>query len=155
MNVKPPRLGELIAGVAGLVLLVSLFFGWYGALSAWEAFAVADVVLIVAAVAGLALLVIESTQRTPAVAVAWAALTFIVTLVALAMVAYRVLDAPGAAEGLATRPFAFVGLAATAAVVAGALLSMRDDRVHPEGGATSPPDTVRLPHPQGAGEARP
>lgn len=167
MNVKLPRIGEVIAGVAGVVLLASLFLPWYEggadacvqvvgascppALTAWEAFAVIDVALLGAALTGLALAAIESTQRTPAVAVAWAAVTFLVALVALALVAFRIVDVPSSAEGLALRPGALVGVAAAAALVLGALVSMRDDRVHAAGGSTVTPEVVRLPPP--AGEA--
>ncbi len=156
MNVKPPRLGEVIAGAAGLVLLASLFLPWYGSdeasLTGWQSFAVLDLVLVIVAATGLALPALEATQRTPAVAVAWSAVTFLVAVVALAVVGYRMLDLPSSAQGLALRPGALVGVAGAAALVLGALLSMRDDRVHAGGGSTGTPDVVRLPPP--TGEAR-
>lgn len=143
MRVKPPRLGEILAGAFGALLLVSLFLPWYGKEAgyciqvagascppetvpdtAWEAFAVLDLAVLGLALAALGLLVSQTTQRTPAIPVAWGALTVPLGLVVTVWVLVRTLSPPG--EGLDPL-FAFMGLVASAGVTVGALLSIRDE----------------------------
>jgi hypothetical protein len=143
MRLKPPRVGEIVAGAAGAVLLVSLFLPWFRATAvgacppgsgcpgggnvdeiAFEAFAVLDVLLVVLALAGMGLLAAELVAKTPAVAVAWAALTALLGIVTTLWVLVAVLAPPGSGfEPL----FALLGLAAAAGVTVGTFLSMRDE----------------------------
>lgn len=137
MRLKPPRVGEIIAGAAGAVLALTLFLPWYGSTgpraggpgaegdeTGFEAFAVLDVLLVILALAGIGLLAAEIVTRAPAVPVAWAALTALLGLAATVWVLVAVLAPPGSgAEPL----FALLGLAATAGVTVGAFLSMRDE----------------------------
>lgn len=173
MDLKAPRLGEIVAGASGAALLVSLFLPWYGTDAAgcpappapcppteatgFEALGALDVLLVVAAFAGIALLILEVTQPTPAIPVAWAAVTTLVALVAAVWALYRTLDPPAAAETLDPR-FAYLGLLASVGVVAGASMSMRDEGfgVRPgpgieatlEGGAPQRgPDPLPVPSP--------
>lgn len=140
---KPPRLGEIVAGASGALLLGSLFLPWYreksdscpgpggsgcpdpaAAGTAWQAFSVLDLFLLVAALAGIGLLVAQMTQRTPAIPVAWAALTTPVGTAAAVWTLVRTLDPPSAqVEPL----FALLGLAAAAGIAIGCCLSMRDE----------------------------
>ena len=143
MRLKPPRVGEIVAGAAGAVLLVSLFLPWFRAEAsgacppgsgcpgggsvdeiAFEAFVVLDLLLVALALAGLGLLVAEMVTPTPAIPVAWAALTGLLGLVTTVWVLVTVLAPPGTGfEPL----FALLGLAASAGVTIGAFLSMRDE----------------------------
>lgn len=138
MRLKPPRVAEILAAAFGLLLLVSLFLPWYGRPvqciqapcpplkeNAFEAFAVLDVYLLIVGLAAIGLLVVEMTQRTPAVAVAWAAIGTPLAVVATALVLWRALSPPGAEE--AERLFVLLGLAATAGVASAFALSMRNE----------------------------
>ena len=141
MDLRRPRIGEWITGVAGASLLVSLFLPWYrsnlepGAqtasqpkkLSAWEAFTVVDLLLATAAAMGVALLVITAVQRTAPVSIALAALTALVGTIALGLFLFRLASAPGG-EGTERELGLAVGGAAVLAVAGGAWLSMRDER---------------------------
>ncbi len=178
LSLKPPRLGEILAGVSGAILLISLFLPWYreksgtcpaardgdcpdpaSAGSGWEAFSVLDVFLLVAALAAIGLLALELTQRTPAIPIAWAAMTTPVGLAATVWVLVRTLDPP---DPRVEPLFALLGLVAAAGVTAGCVLSMRDEgfglRPKPgidatRGGSTDDggPEPIRVPNP--AGEA--
>jgi hypothetical protein len=175
---KPPRLGEILAGASGTVLLVSLFLPWYrekseicppagggdcpdpqSAGSAWAAFSALDVFLLVAALAAIGLLALELTQRTPAIPIAWAAVTAPVGLAATVWVFVRTLNPPDTeVEPL----FALLGLLAAAGVTAGCALSMRDegfglrpkpgiDATRRRGSGDGGPEPIRVGSP--AGEA--
>lgn len=144
MRLKPPRLGEILAGASGLLLAFSLFLPWYRvstvgtcppphecpggdsvSVVAFEAFAFLDLYLLVVALAGVGLLVAEVTQRTHAIPVAWASLTLPLALVATGLVLWRTF-APAGPTG-AEPVFVLLGLLASAGVAVGALLSMRDE----------------------------
>jgi len=130
MDLRRPRLGEVIAGVASAVLLVSLFLPWYdgpsGGVSAWKAFSVLDVLLLLTALMGIAVFLMAITQRVPAVPVATAALTASVGIIASVWVLLRVLFVPGP-DGVLERELVWLGLLATTALTTGAWLSMRDE----------------------------
>ena len=139
MDLRRLRAGEWIAGTAGVVLLVSLFMPWYdvaGAdVSAFEAFAINDVLLLGLAASGIALVAVTVYQQSPAVTIALDAL---ITLFAIAMsllLLLRVLNMPGDldAAGAERSLFAWVGLAATFAILAGGLFAMRDERLSKPG----------------------
>jgi hypothetical protein len=131
MRLKPPRLGEIVAGAAGAVLLVTLFLPWFRATSgrnvdeiAFEAFAMLDLLLVTLALAGIGLLIAQMAAHAPAIPVGWATLTVLLGIPVTIWVLVSVLSPPGQSfEPL----FALLGLAATAGVTIGALLSMRDE----------------------------
>jgi hypothetical protein len=152
MTLKPPRVGEIVAGACGFLLVFSLLLPWYRtesgeavSTSGFEAFSALDVFLALVAASGMGLLVAEVTQPTAAVPVAWSAIAALLALLALALVLWRTLDPP--IDG--TEPvFALLGLLATAGIAAGCLVSMRDER--PPTGAAEPPrpDPPTLPVPE-------
>jgi len=143
MRLTPPRLGEILAGAAGAVLLASLFLPGFRATAvaacppgsgcpgggnvdeiAFEAFVVLDVLLVALALAGVGLLIAQMTAHVPAIPVAWSSLTVLLGIVTTLWVLVSVLNPPGQSlEPL----FALIGLAASAGVTIGALLSMRDE----------------------------
>ena len=144
------RLGELLAGAAGLLLAVTLFLDWYGVeqgraprslaavdTTAWSAMPIVAVVLLAAALAGIAVAVAAATRRTPGAPVAAgviaAALGLLATLVAL----YRHVNEPSLGADLPNRIItiegaAYLGMLASVGVMAGAWLALRDER--PRGG---------------------
>ncbi len=132
-----------MAGAFAALLTVSLFLPWYRAseppggcapgevgctretLSAFEAFAALDILLlvIVAGVAGL--LVLEMSQRTPAVPVAWSAALVPPAIVAAGLVIWRTLDPPS--NAVDEPVFALLGLVSAVGLVVAVLIGMRSE----------------------------
>ncbi len=144
MDLRRLRAGEWITGTAGLVLLLSLFMPWYevgGAdVSAFDAYAVTDVVLAGLACTGIALVAITAYQQSPAVTIALDALITLVAIAISVALLIRVLNMPGDldAAGAERAAFAWVGVVATFALVAGGLVAMRDERLSEPGRWTDP-----------------
>ena len=161
MDLRRLRAGEWIAAVSGTVLVVSLFLPWYRAgdagVSALEAYSVVDVLLLAIGMFGIGLLVVTATQRTAAVGVASDALLTLVAGVVVAVAAIRAANLPGdlEASGAERAAFLWIGLAAAAGVVVGAVIAMRDERLSRPGQHTdatgvpvdSPPEVETLPAP--------
>jgi hypothetical protein len=167
---KPPRVGEILAGAFGALLLVSLFLPWYRAeapacvggscpeapqTSAWEAFAALDLLLLITALAGIGLLAVEVTLRSPAIPVAWSAVTALLGVVASGLVLWRTLSPPGGSDMEAV--FALLGLGAAIGLTVGCLASMRDESAQ-EGRSSAEPRAEPLPVPsvpvEGGGRGR-
>jgi hypothetical protein len=135
MDVRRLRLGEWLAAAGGAALIVSLLLPWYGArgraetLTGFESFSVVDVLLVAVAALALALAAAQATRRSPTVPVAAGVLTVVVGLLAVLVVAYRIVDQPGPNEFVDVRGGAWVGLGATLAVLAGGWESIRNERV--------------------------
>jgi hypothetical protein len=158
MDLRRLGAGEWILGAAGLALLVSLFCPWYGTpgpgasdLSAWEALAVTDVLLALIAAFALLVPVVTAAQRVPAIPLALDALVFSAGLLGSVLVLIRALALPDGAEG---REWAlWLGLAATIAILVGAALAMRDERLSTPGrptdagGVPAPPSELPDPIP--------
>jgi hypothetical protein len=151
MDLRRLRTGEWLAAISGLALLASLFLPWYevsgiegayldrtigndvavsvygtgATASGWESLSAIDVLLAFVAASGVLLAVVTATQPVPAVPIALSALISLVGGVGVVLVLIRVLDIPDWAGG---REWAlWLGLAGTLGIVAGALLSMRDE----------------------------
>lgn len=174
MKLNPPRVGEILAGAFGALLVASLFLPWYRTpepavagceadraacpretVTAFEALAIVDVVLLLVGLGGVVLLLLEMTQRTTAVPVAWSALLAPLAVVALALALWRTLAPP---EGAGDEPlFAFLALIASGGLAAGVSLSLRSEsygwRARPGGSASGGarlPEALRVP--RGAGD---
>jgi hypothetical protein len=156
MDLRRLRAGDWIAALGGVTLLLSLFLPWYdhgtpsgellrsgggrGGWDAWASFAVIDVALALVALAAIGLWLATSTQRVPALPIAWAALLVLVGLLALLLVLFRVAFEPGLPGDVAPVPRGlevdttrevglWLGLVSVVAIIAGAALSMRDERL--------------------------
>jgi hypothetical protein len=170
-------MGEWLAGVFGVALLALMFADWYSVaggrvgVSAWEAFSVTDVLIALAAVMAVALAVITASDRSQAVSVALASLLTIFSLIALVFLLYRVISPPDVAATVSPdgpRPTGYIpqdvkreaglwlGLAAYAGLLAGALAALRDDRFPRAVREQSRVEVETLPTPprEGAGESR-
>jgi hypothetical protein len=130
MRLGRMRVGESLALLGAIGLIVSLKLRWYevpkGSLTAWETFGPAVVLLILAALAGLALALATVTERTTALPVAAAIWCTLFGFIGLVAAFVRVLERPQGASSLC--PGAWVALAGAVLVLAGAWLSMRDER---------------------------
>jgi len=157
------RAADIVAGVGGLALLVTLFLPWYGfeapaartegALtvlnlvsgdptpSAWQAFSVVDILLALTALLAIALPVVTAVTSGPAKPVAFAVLSSVGSILALLLVLWRLIDAPG--DGLELRYGAWLGLAAAVVMLGGCWGAMRDERTPGQ----APPNLPRRPAP--------
>jgi hypothetical protein len=135
-------------GLGGVAVLAVMFVEWYELVvpanpdvpafgdfwfNAWESFTVVDLILGLAAVMAITAFVLTASQPTAAVPLALASLTTIVSVVALVLVTYRVIDPPdiqgGDALDTARLTGVWLGLVATTVLTAGCLASIRDERL--------------------------
>lgn len=154
MDLARLRFGDWVMGIGGLAVLVVMFLDWYGPTladdrgaflfmsgdghhNAWEAFAVNDVILALAALMALTSFVLTAVHPTAAVPLAISSLATLVSLVALVLVALRLIWPPDLFPGpagpieleTARLTGAWLGLVATTVLTAGCLASIRDERV--------------------------
>lgn len=148
MDFSKLRLGELIAGVAGVVLLIVMFLAWYGvsgnlgggltgalakqagvstSFNAWAVFGFLDILLFLTALAAIAAAVLTATQRSVALPVAASVVITALGVLVTLLVLFRILDQPGPNEFLDVKYGAYLGLLACAAIAAGGFLSMQDE----------------------------
>jgi hypothetical protein len=159
MDLRRLRSGEWIAALSGVVLLVSLFLPWYGAgpagdASAWEALTAVDIALALVAAFAVSLLLVTASQRVPAVPIALAAIVTLVGLIGVVLALIRLASVPDGLEGRELG--VWIALLAAVGIVAGGFLSMRDERLSPEGAHTdltgrpapAPPEIERIPAPR-------
>jgi len=124
------RGGELLA-LAGVALVtVSLFERWYegpsGELGAWDTFGPAVALLLLAALAALALVASALLERSVATPVAVAVWCVPLGLIGLIAALVRVFERPQHATTVCIG--AWLALAGTVAILAGAWLTLRDER---------------------------
>jgi len=131
MKLNRLRLGEWIATVGAVALAIFSFLPWFqgpdGNLTAWDSFGVVDVLIILVVVSALTLTVTTLTERTTALPVASAVWTTLFAIVAFVGILLRVLIKPSGATGHCAG--SWLALLASALIVIGAWLSMRDDRI--------------------------
>jgi hypothetical protein len=144
------RTGEIVAAAAAVALLVVMFLDWYGVLglasaNAWEAFGVVDLLLAVVILLGLATLVFQVVGHGPALPVAIEVVTSTVALIAVLLVAYRILNQPGPNDLVDVKLGAWLGLLATAGVFWGAWKALSDERARPAD--PPPPEPEHRPTP--------
>lgn len=159
------RRAEPIAGLGGILLLVSLFLPWYsidpnlaldgatlalqaGAFAAadftaWQTFTVIDLLLALLAVLAILVPVISVTTSGPAKSIAIAVIASATGWLAILLVAFRLLDPPGANAAVDLRYGAWLALAGAILAWVGSWLSMRDESTP---GAVAP-DVPRRPIP--------
>ena len=131
MDLRRLRAGEWLAGAGGVLLLVSLALPWYeaggGDVSGYEAFSVVDILLVAVAAVAIALAVLQATQTTQALPVAFGVLTVTVGVIGTLLTLYRLIDDPG--EVSSPRLGAWLGLLAVAALTAGGWRSLANEHV--------------------------
>jgi uncharacterized membrane protein len=152
------RAGEWLAAVAAIAIPITLALPWYGArareetVTGFESFTVIDVLILLAAAVGLTLSILQATQESPSLPVAFGVLTVMVGVIAALLALYRLINEPGPDEFLDVRLGAWLGLAATAALTAGGWLSIANERVR---GVPRGPEPELRPSPRIAHRAQP
>jgi hypothetical protein len=136
MSFDPRRLRapDFLSAAAGVALLVLLFgASWYrrgglDGLDGWHTFSHLRWVLLIAAVLALGSGLLTATQRSPALPVAVDVFMFVVSLITLGWLVYRVLIDQPAGNGLGdVEVGGWVGLAAGVALLAGSWSSLGDE----------------------------
>lgn len=99
--------GETIAGISGLLLFIFLFLPWYGIdsiggfgidgtdVSAWEAFSFIDVLLFLVAIVVVGLVLVQLAETTPDLPRPPAQIVTVAGAVALVLILFRLIVAPG------------------------------------------------------------
>ena len=140
--------GEMIAGIAGLVLLIDLWFKWYGvevegpggalgnlnigvSANAWESFGLIDIILFLVALIAIGVAVMRALGNMPDMPYPPATIVAIAGAVALLLIIFRIIDSPvdtGGVEGVdATRKIGvWIGLLAAAAITYGGWRAMQE-----------------------------
>jgi drug/metabolite transporter (DMT)-like permease len=125
VDVRRLRAGEWLAAAAAILLIVSLLLPWYDTRSGFETLSVIDILLVLVAGVALALAILQATQTSPALPVAFSVLTVTAGLIGVLLVLFRLIDAPG--SNLDVAAGAWLGLAAVAALTAGGWLSLANE----------------------------
>ena len=103
--------GEMVAGIGGLALFVFMFLPWYGVdsvggfgisggdASAWEAFSFIDILLFLVSVVVVGLVIAQLAETTPEMPAPPAQIIMIAGIVALVLIVFRLVFAPGVDSG--------------------------------------------------------
>lgn len=130
MSLRRLRSGELLASAGALCVIVSLLEPWYegpiGRLDAWDTFGGGVVLIVAALCASLAMIASAVTERSAALPVSTAVWCVFVGLLGLIAAVVRVLERPDHASSLCVG--AWLALAGTVAILAGAWQALRDER---------------------------
>jgi hypothetical protein len=134
------RAADWIALAGGAALFISLFLPWYGIevvlaggppqrldASAWEAFGVLDVVLLLLALVPAGLVYLQATDDSPTLPSTFSMLATLAGMLAVLLIAYRLLNQPGPNDLVGVRWGAWIGLLAALTQAVGSWRSMRDE----------------------------
>ena len=127
MDLRRLRFGEWTALVGGVLLIVSLFVPWYGDVSGFEALSIVDILLVLVAAVGIALAVLQATQTTPALPVAFGVLSVTIGAIGVLLVLFRLIDSPGDVGGPALG--AWLGLVSAVAITVGGWRALANEHV--------------------------
>ncbi|HST33136.1 MAG TPA: hypothetical protein VLJ80_06405 [Solirubrobacteraceae bacterium] len=152
MSLSKVRLGELLALVGAACVIVSLLVPYYegpttGTLTVWDTFGPTAALLLAAAAAGLCLFATTLTERStalPVVATVWA---IPLGLAGVISAIVRLLERPNHATTICAG--AWLALAGTLAILAGAWQAIRDERRS----RYAPATPATRPSPTAGGEA--
>ena len=161
MDFSRLRLGEWIAGVAGIVLALDLFAPWYGrhfvglvqelsrtghaspTVNALHAFSFLGVILLLTALTAIGASVLTGTQQSVALPVAASVAVTALGVFAAVLVLYRIVNQPGSNTALDVEWGSYLGLVSCVAIAVGGYLSMAD-----EGTGSKAPAPPARPDPQ-------
>lgn len=131
LNASRLRAGELLTGLGAVLLLVLLLFThWYASRTGWQLLSSLRWLALVTIVAALALVFLQVTRRAPAVPVTMSVIVFVLGLVTVLWLIYRVVIDPATHEHAG----AWLGLLSACLIVIGSFLSMRQEGILPADG---------------------
>ena len=127
MDLRRLRAGEWLALAGGVLLIVSLFMPWYDDVTGFEALSVIDILLVLVAAVPLALAILQATQTSPSLPVAFGVLSVTIGAIGVLLVLFRLIDSPGEVGGPAAG--AWFGLVAVVAITVGGWRSLANEHV--------------------------
>ena len=127
MDLRRLRAGEWLALAGGVLLIVSLFLPWYGDVSGLEAMSIIDILLVLIAAVAITLPILQATQTSPALPVAFGVLTATTGAIGVLLVVFRLIDSPGEVGGVASG--AWLGLASALALTVGGWRAIANEHV--------------------------
>jgi len=141
MDVSRLNQGEKLAGIAGIALLLIMFildwftvdagFGFEFGGNAWETMELIRFILLLTAIAGIALAVTSASQTKVDLPVALSAITAGLGILAVVLVAFRILSPPDGGAGdvvdVGRGIGVFLGLIAAGGVAAGGWMAMQEE----------------------------
>lgn len=128
-------MGGAIGAAGGAGLLLALFLPWYGdpasggTLSGWQALSAIDLICAACALVSVSPELVRRTGLSVSYPVAGSSIATGAGALALALVLIRAVDPPFDAGGIEREPGLWLALAASAAIVAGGILGMKEDPV--------------------------
>ncbi len=150
MSPSKVRVGELLALVGAACVIVSLLVPYYegpatGTLTIWDTFGPAAALLLAAAAAGLCMFATTLTERSTALPVVATVWTIPLGLAGVISAIVRLLERPNHATAVCAG--AWLALAGTLAILAGACQAIRDERRS----KYTPASPAPRPRPSGGG----
>jgi len=127
VDLRRLRAGEWLALAGGVLLIASLFMTWYDDLSGFEALSVIDILLVLIAAVAFALAILQATQTSPSLPVAFGVLSVTIGAIGVLLVLFRLIDAPGDVGGPAAG--VWLGLVAAVAITVGGWRSLANEHV--------------------------
>jgi drug/metabolite transporter (DMT)-like permease len=132
VDVRRLRAGEWLATVAGIGLVFALALPWYeaddGDVSGYEALTVIDILLVLVAAVAFTLAILQATQTSPALPVAFGVLTVVTGAIGTLLTLFRLIDEPAMAD-VDVGEGAWLSLVAVVALTAGGWLSIKNEHV--------------------------
>jgi hypothetical protein len=174
------RLGEIVAGIGGLVLLFSLFVTtWYGttgpisptaallgastSFNGWHALTDLRWLILITGLCAIALAYSQATRRAPAIPVVLSVILTVLGVLTVLFLIYRVLiNVPGPDSVIDRKAGAYLGLISSIAILYGGFTSLRQEGIAASdgpgevpvvslrGGAAASPPEIQTARPQSA-----
>ena len=142
------RTGDWLSGAFGVALFFGLWLEWFefpeGGASAWETFGLTDVILAAVAVAAMAVPLVTAFRHSPAVPLVALVIAITLSLLALLLVLYRLVNQPGANDEASLAAGAWIGALCTAGAFVCLAFALRDES---SPGLEPGPDVPVLPSP--------
>ena len=127
MDLRRLRAGEWLALAGGALLIASLFMSWYDDVSGFEALSIIDILLVLIAAVAFALAIMQATQTSPSLPVAFGVITVTTGAIGVLLVLFRLIDSPGDVGGPGSG--AWLGLVAVVALTVGGWRSLANEHV--------------------------
>jgi hypothetical protein len=141
VDLRRLRAGEWLAAAGGIALIAALLLPWYDiggidpqgdarypSANAFEAMTIVPILLVAIALLAISLAILQATQDSPAKPVAAGVLGVTFGALGVVLVLFRIIDRPGH-EFVGLGIGAWIALAATLAITAGAWLSIANEHV--------------------------
>ena len=155
MSLRHLRPADAVAAGLGIALLaVMTFSDWFETAgtgeNAWETFVVTDFTLALSGAGAVALAVLTAVRSTPAWALVATVVTVVLAWIGALILAYRLLNQPGANDVVEVAAGAYAGLVLLTALALTAARALKDERTP---GLEPQPEPELMPAPVRAAQS--